>query len=110
MWGCSSKSTATFRGKVKALIDRQAYAYNVGRLEETAEATHPAFHKPTFVLSCFSPFNFLVCMHIVVTIIRAKKNTIMKPYHGKATPELSDSIKFLKELILWEVFLLIKQR
>lgn len=33
----------------------------------------------------------------------------MKLYHGKAVQELSDSIKILKELILWETFLLIKQ-
>lgn len=34
----------------------------------------------------------------------------MTLYHGKTTQELSNFIKILKELILWEVFLLIKQR
>lgn len=34
----------------------------------------------------------------------------MALYHGKTTQELSNFIKILKELILWEVFLLIKQR
>lgn len=58
--------------KVMDLRDMQACPYHLCRLGETAGLISPILHLP-LILSCFSPFNLLTCMHIAVTQLQELK-------------------------------------